>query len=488
MDQFSQMIGNIPSLSADGSLKKLDAEFRKYAGSFNNLQSNVKQSIVSQPTKALELVDPSVNSIAYLAILHTIVLSGPPSAADQPRLLDAILNFIINFDPVQVRFVGHWLQSLLERIAAGNLFSPLVAVELLVTAILKIDPSGLVFTTTHLSTIRLAYDTESFEPVLRLIGLDILEFPRHMGSNTRPLCDPDLPASFYITPLTGLTGKLKHDMVMEYDVLCGLVYMARRDWSRASDALERVVTYPVKDKAVSKIMVEAYKKWILVAVLSTGNLPKLSSHTNSAAKSNYNTLAEPYTQLATMFVRNEISQLVADVEANLELWAEDANEGLVRELLSAYQKWQIINLRDVYRQISITQIREATLSAPSGKPLPNNQAVVTLLRDMIASGMLKGEIVPATEAGGESYLKYHDEESFITETLFTSELARVQESIEALSNEYKQVNDHLSASKDYVLHVHREQKRLEKDGADATSGFDAHVEDEDLMTGIMSNA
>lgn len=375
----------------------------------------------------------------------------------------------------------------LPATASLTSLQPLVAVELLVEAILKIEPRGSVLTSTHLATAKLAYETETIDPVLRLINLNILNFPRPMGADSRPLCDPELPASYYVSPTIGLTGKFKHDTVLEYDLLCGLIYMSKRDWARAMDSLERVVTHPIKEKAVSKIMVEAYKKWILVAVLKTGQLPKLAPFTSSAAKTSYGTLAEPYTQLATMFVRNDAPQLLADAEANSSLWVEDTNEGLVNELLSAYQKWQIINLREVYRQVSISKIREATISAPSGQPLPDNKAVLTLLQSMTESGMLNGDICPPEEEGGESYLKFHDEASLITEEHFTRELASVHRNIKDLGNQYKVVNDRLSASKDYVTHVWREQKRAEKDGMDATGGFDMQVEDEDLMTGVMAN-
>lgn len=308
-----------------------------------------------------------------------------------------------------------------------------------------------------------------------------------MGADSKLLCNPELPASYYVSPLTGLTGKIKHDMILEYDVLCGLIHMSRREWPKAMDSLERAVTHPVKDKAVSKIMVEAYKKWVLVAVLKTGHLPRLATYTSSAAKTSYSALAEPYTQLATMFARNDTSQLLADAEAHSEVWVEDMNEGLVKELLSAYQKWQIINLRDVYRQVSVSKIREITISATTGQPLPDNEAVLALLQSMIDSGMLKGEICLAEEGTGESYLKFHDDASLITEAHFARELAHVHESIEALSKEYKRVNDHLSASKDYVSHVWREQRREEKDNKDAAAGFDTQIEDEDLMTGVVSN-
>lgn len=444
-----------------------------------------------------------MNSIASIVILNTILHAGAPPAGDLNRLRDLIVDFIVDFDSIQARYVGNSLLALLERIVTGNLFSvwkharrqpvlsltslqPRVAVEVLVTAILKIDPTGSVLTSTHLAAVKLAYETDSLDSVLRLIKIDTLSFPRPTGGDSRPLCDPDLEPSYYVSQSLGLTGKLKHDAVLEYELLSGLIFMSKRDWARAMDSLEKVVTHPVKDKAVSKIMVEAYKKWVLVGVLRTGCPPTLPAHASAAAKLSYGTLTDPYTQLAAVFVRNDPDQLLTDVAANTELWTEDRNEGLVQELLAYYQKWQIINLREVYRQVSISKIREATISGTNGRPLPDNDAVLRLVQSMLESAMFQGELSPPEEEGdGEHYLTFHDDASLITEASFASELRNVQASIATLAGYFKQTNDRLTATKDYTLHAAREQKRAEKDGIDAT--YDNQADDEDLMSGVVAN-
>lgn len=361
---------------------------------------------------------------------------------------------------------------------------PRVAVEALVTAILKIDPTGTVLTSTHLATVKLAYETESLDAVLRLIKIETLNFPRPTGGDLRPLCDPDLEPSYYVSQSLGLTGKLKHDAVLEYELLSGLIFTSKRDWAGAMDSFERAVTHPVKDKAVSKIMVEAYKKWVLAGVLRTGRPPTLPSFTSPAAKNSYSLIADPYTQLATVFVDKDPAQLLAEVAANSELWTEDRNEGLVQEVLSSYQKWQIIYLRVVYRQVSISKIRQLTISGITGQRLPDNVAVLTLVQGMLESGMFRGELSPAEEEGdGEIYLTFHDDASLITEIDFSSELVKVQTSIATLARHYKEANERLSSTKDYAIHASREQKRAEKDGADAT--YDNQAEEEDLMSGVL---
>jgi hypothetical protein len=70
-----------------------------------------------------QIIDPEENSIGYLAVLHHLLHAAPSSPPINPVLLDAILNFILKFDALQVRHAGAWLLNLLECIADGKLFT-----------------------------------------------------------------------------------------------------------------------------------------------------------------------------------------------------------------------------------------------------------------------------------------------------------------------------------------------------------------------------
>lgn len=50
-----------------------------------------------------------------------------------------------------------------------------------------------------------------------------------------------------------------------------MIYMTLKKWDRASHFLEIVICAPAPN-SLSKIMVEAYKKWILVSLISKGEV------------------------------------------------------------------------------------------------------------------------------------------------------------------------------------------------------------------------
>lgn len=425
------------------------------------------------------------------------------------EVLDITLEFLVSFDVCQVRYVGATLCSLLEKVGAGTVFPvctwpspppylscPLksdaqakVAVELLVTAILHLDPSGSIFTSTHLVLARLAYASNIVEPALLVLDADILFYPCISSSKeTRHLlCDPDLPPSAFLTPVSGLTKPLKSVTVLEYNFLRGMLYISRKNWPKALAALEQVVSHPSRNKGVSKIMTEAHKKWLLVGLLNQGTAPRLPSYTSPTAQSSYQAMNEAYSAFASLFHTDQVDRLRASFDTNSQTWEADGNASLVAEAMSAYQKWQIINLRQVFMRVSISEVRRTTRSAETGEPLVDDETTLALVRDMIGSGLLVGEVETGQD-DEECYLAFGDAHSVMSEAEFAKEVVCSQQSIEALSSQYRLTNERLTANKDYVWHLIREQRRLETDkDADTAVGFDTQIEDEDLMTGVLAH-
>jgi COP9 signalosome complex subunit 3 len=73
----------------------------------------------------------------------------------------------------------------------------------------------------------------------------------------------------YITSSSGLSGKLSHRDHLQYFLFSGMIYMGLKKWEKALHCLSIVIAAPIKS-SVSMIMVEAYKKWVLVSLLGRG--------------------------------------------------------------------------------------------------------------------------------------------------------------------------------------------------------------------------
>lgn len=353
-------------------------------------------------------------------------------------------------------------------------------------ALLRLDPSGTVFTSIHVPLLRLAAETATYEPVLHVIDCDITAFPQGSGPKENAiLCKKDLSPTLYINPTTGLTELVKAAAVLEYNALRGMIYISQRDWAKSRDAFELVITHPAKERGISKIMTDTHKKWVLVSLLCDGRAPSLPKTVSQSAKVSYSALSTLYMEVASLFDTNDVSKLRAVHSDNQITWQEDGNQTLLNEVMTSYQQWQIINLRDVYSQVPVSTVQSLTLNAGTGERLGSVTHVIAFIQKMIDEGMLNGHLELGNDEAN-TYLVFDEKRLVLGEREFATQIATSHQRVEALSTRYKAANERLSGSKEYIKHLIREQKRAaEKDGQDQGIGVDG-AEEEDLMTGIMS--
>ncbi|KAI0019351.1 hypothetical protein F4780DRAFT_747309 [Xylariomycetidae sp. FL0641] len=435
----------------------------------------------------LDLLDPAVHSLSYLALLH---LQHPPTAHE--HILEKVAVFLTTFDARQCRLAGTQLRELMSLVGTGQLLPASVAVEALATAILRLDPSGSILTSSHVLLAKLAYQTDNIQRARKVMDKNIVFYPGMAGQ--RPpqlLCDMALPPPAYISHQTGLTTVLTSTHVLEYDLLCGMSYCATREWAKARAAFERGLTFPTREGGCSKIMVEAYKKWVLTSLLAKGRLTDPPSYTGGMANKAFGTLGKHYTAVAALFETDNVEGLRQETENNRNIWAEDGNSGLVQEVLAAYQKWRVLGLQDIYTKISISEIRSQTTSGETGVPLPSDADAEMLVQNMIIEGMLSGVLEKNDD--GVVFLTFlpstaHRAAAQLSEQEFAAELARAALRIKQLAPVFAATNARLGASRDYIKHVIKEARRGEKGAADEHGQVDFHaqVDDEDLMGGIVA--
>jgi COP9 signalosome complex subunit 3 len=300
------------------------------------------------------------------------------------------------------------------------------------------------------------------------------------------VCDVGLSPASYITPNSGLTLKMKPIDVMEYFIYSGMVYIGLRRWADALECLENCVTYPAKDGAVSKIMVEAYKKWVIVSVLLDGKARSLPKTTTAAAAKVYHTIGKPYDTVAQIFETGTASRLKAEVEHGQGVWENDCNVGLMQWILAAYQKFQIRNLGNIYSKISIPEILNLTMDAQTGAKLPNAFAMEGLIRSMIQEGSLNATM--SNTSGQPAVLTFSPSGPILTEAQMQRELAASAERIHALTQDIKQTDRMLTHEKDYITFVKKMKAKgnkfeMQDQGIGGEMEWNA-MEEEELMTGV----
>ncbi|KAI2640027.1 hypothetical protein GGS21DRAFT_504670 [Xylaria nigripes] len=445
------------------------------------------KDLVLYSLELFNVVDPAVHSLSYLTILHALLFPSLASSVPHDLILEKVVTFMMTFDGRQCRYAGSLLLELMEAVGGGRLLPPPVAVETLATAILKLDPSGNLFTSSHLPLAKLAYETDNISLALPVIDKSIV-FYAGMAQNdvAQVLCDPTLQPYLYISKNTGLTTSLRHSAVLEYDLLCGMIYCAMRDWVKARAAFERVVTFPTKADGCSKIMVDAFKRWVLLSLLAEGCHYPTPPYTTTLTARTFEILSKPYLALATTFATDDVQLLKIEADKNAQLWIDDGNVGLIREVMASYQKWRVLSMQHIYTKISIPEIRQQTKDAGTGEVLEKDEDMEMLILSMISSGMLKGVIEKNDD--GTKCLVFLSSTTPLSEQQFEKEIQSTATQIGKLSDIYHATHQRLGTSKEYIKWVMRESTRdgnSRRDWTDdATLGFDSKVDDEDLMGGL----
>lgn len=141
---------------------------------------------------------------------------------------------------------------------------------------LRLDPTGATFTSTHVILTRLCLLARAYSLSLPVLDKDVFFFPTHTDhtflqrSEPIPCASHEISAN-YITVSSGLTRSFGHREYLKYFLYGGMIYGALKEWGKALHFLTIAISAPSVN-TVSLIMVEAYKKWVLFQLLDKGDV------------------------------------------------------------------------------------------------------------------------------------------------------------------------------------------------------------------------
>jgi len=350
---------------------------------------------------------------------------------------------------------------------------------------LRLDPDSRVLTSSHCILANLAYTTGCLEYARPVLEKPILFFPE---PNFKPrfLCEKSLPPSAYVTYGTGLSARLSSTSLLEYDLMRAMMHIQHQEWAPALDALEQCISHPTDENAVSTIMLQAFFKWTLVSLLLHGRIIGLPGNPLSGAAAAFDGLGEPYLDIDGLFAEENAEGLKTLRGRHEARFIADGNLRLVDLVISAFQKWQIVGLGNLYSKISISEVRQLTQSAVTGKPLETDAEVEALLKSMIESKMLSATLEPAS-FGRPAHLAFLPSPALIPEAKYATQLEAAVQSVAKVTADIEAANAALGRNREYLRYLQKEKKRREKEG-DPAIDFEATIEDEDLMLGIGGNS
>ncbi|OQD91417.1 hypothetical protein PENSOL_c054G09568 [Penicillium solitum] len=361
-------------------------------------------------------------------------------------------------------------------------WQPLLGATLVKDAMLRLDPSCAVFTSTHLLLVRLCLQAKAYSCALPVLNKQICHFPISLGrpsSDPSVLCADHSSGVSFMTEASGVSSKLSFRDYLQYFLYGGMVYMALKQWRNALHFLGIVISTP-STNSVSLIMVEAYKKWVLVGLLEKGKFCPPPSITTPHVVKVYQSLARPYVILAHAFERGDLKRLNAEIDAAKGVWCADNNLGLVSQVVGAFFSQTVIKLGKTFAALTMADLSKQVFPSPVCVEVTGSA-----VSSLIMSSALNATLVETKDHAEASMLRFssiHSLPQLSRELDLQSQLKQEMKLMETLVINLGETNNNLGLSDEYVDSLHKGQVWSGSSEVNPIIGGEAGLEmDEDLM-------
>ncbi|CAB3224909.1 unnamed protein product [Arctia plantaginis] len=323
---LEQFVNNVRTMSASGSFRELCDVIAK--------SDEVLQRNSAHLSTVLETLDIQQHSLGVLAVLVAkFTVQQGATDVDKSTMYQQIHDFITNCNGEQVRFSPELYTELCHQLTNYliEIKQPIRGIEILKKAIRKIQLFDSHLTSIHADLCQLCLLSKCMKPALEFLDTDITGIGSELGGN----------------------NDSKHFLLYYY--YGGMIYTAMKNYERALYFFEVVVTVPAL--VVSHIMLEAYKKYILVTFILHGKVLPMPKYTSQVVCRFLKPLSAAYYELAT--------SPHAAVK-HREIFVRDKNMGLVNQVLSSMYKKNIQRLTKTFLTLSLSDVAaRVQLSGPA---------------------------------------------------------------------------------------------------------------------------
>ncbi|KAJ8688230.1 hypothetical protein QAD02_024025 [Eretmocerus hayati] len=361
---LEQFVNNVQTMSAEGNFRELASVLPKYT---EVLARNAQH--LDNVLETFDLMEHSIGVLAVLCAKVTHYNSGATTQDTFKPLFELVDKFIGECHGEQVRFTPELYAELCHQFTNTlvELKIPMQGILLLKKAIKKIQLFESQLTSIHADLCKLCLLAINFVPALEFLDVDI----------------------------TGISVEDDAKYFLLYYYYGGMIYTALKDFERGLYFFEVCVMTPAS--AVSHIMLEAYKKYILVSLILNGKVVALPNYTSNLVKRHIKRLSQPYQELASAFATNNCDDVQTVITKYQENFTRDTNMGLVKQVRNNLYKKNIQRLTNTFLTLSLTDVA-ARVKLPS--PEEAERYILNMIED--------GEIF-ATINRRDGMVVFHDD-------------------------------------------------------------------------------
>uniref|UniRef100_A0A8C4QEB6 COP9 signalosome complex subunit 3 n=1 Tax=Eptatretus burgeri TaxID=7764 RepID=A0A8C4QEB6_EPTBU len=296
---------------------------------------------VSHLDTVLGALDVQEHSLGVLAVIY--VKFSMPSIPDFEMMYCQVQLFISACNGEHIRYATDSFAGLCHMLtnALVERKQPLRGITVLRQAIDKMQMNSTQLTSIHADLCQLCLLAKCFKPALPYLDVDITDICKENGA-----------------------FDAKHFLCYYY--YGGMIYTGLKNFERALYMYEQAIATPAM--AVSHIMLEAYKKFIVVSLILHGKVLPLPKYTSQIVGRFIKPLSNAYHELAQAYVTNSPAELCGVVAKHRDTFLGDKNMGLVKQCVSSLYKKNIqrltktfltLSLQDMANRVQLSSPREA---------------------------------------------------------------------------------------------------------------------------------
>jgi COP9 signalosome complex subunit 3 len=401
MDKIVSQIQALSSTEAD--LKQLRTNLQKGEEVIvKNI--NVVDDVLAQ-------LDPSLFGLGWTFLLS--IKASVPRIPEPPRFLAQCTNLFLHALPDQIRLepkrfariARRYMEIAIEQKQVTRTILPLKF------AVVKCRASPEQITPIHPDFLQMCILAKNYKAAVPILEDEVFE----------------------IEP--GTTGLQPRDL-LRYFYYGGMIYTGLKEFRKAFDFFKLTFTAPAV--LLSAVMVESYKKYVLLSLLVYGQIQPLPKYTSGIIQRHLKTLTTPYHEFANAFSTYSTDEIHKVATTHAEVFSKDKNFGLVKQCIQTLYKRNIQRSTQTYLTISLGDIADSVkLTGPK-------EAEKRILR-MIESGEVYATINQAN--GMVSFQE--DPEKYDTNRMLSnidSQVKRVAE----MTGRLKRLDQSIALTPQYV--------------------------------------
>eukprot|EP01119_Soliformovum_irregulare_P008276 TRINITY_DN21405_c0_g1_i1.p1 TRINITY_DN21405_c0_g1~~TRINITY_DN21405_c0_g1_i1.p1 ORF type:complete len:436 (-),score=94.88 TRINITY_DN21405_c0_g1_i1:62-1369(-) len=359
--------------------------------------------------EALAALDPENHTVGYAFILAAKALSSKMDASKFIATANKFLNRLSPSAKLVINKVGIISRKFTEICIENN--RAMFAIKPLRNALQKARPKSDTLTSIHADFLQACLAAKNYGVAGKVLEQEISD----VASETVKTTARDVLLFFYYG---------------------GLVYIGLKDYRKALTFLRTAVTMPAM--ALSAVMAESYKKYILLSLIVHGKVSSLPRYTSTVVQKYHKNAFPQYQEFITIYTTLNTNDLHKCAEQHSELFKKDNNFGLVKQCIQALYRRNIQRFTQTYLTFSLQDIA-------SNSNLPS----ATEAEKQVVRMIQKGEIFATINQENGMVSFNEDPESYDTLSMAQSLDARIQKII-SLGQKVRAMDETIACSTSYI--------------------------------------